>query len=134
MLREHEIPVAYSMVALAQESAKNSPQPFQEFMCYWTAFNNIYVTIAEHNGNFARLRTQRDGTIRRRENGGVFIPEVEMPLREREEIDLAFAEFGDKLKQDLISHSSTKFFVERIPKWQGFEIEFDENKQRLTES
>lgn len=131
MLAQYEIPVAYSMVALAQQSAKLAPQPFQEFMCYWTAFNNIYTTIAERKGYFARLRTQKDGAIRTRENGSVLIPEVEMALKERDEIDLAYNEFSETLKKKLISHASTKFFVERTPKWHGFEIEFDENKQKL---
>lgn len=131
MFHEYEIPVAYSMVALAQQCAKIAPQPFQEFMCYWTAFNNIYTAIAERNGYFARLRTQRDGTIRTRENGSVRIPEVEMALGERDEIDLAFNEFEEVLKKKLISHPSTRFFVGRTPRWHGREIQSDENDQKL---
>ncbi len=131
MLEPYEIPVAYSMVALAQQSAKIAPQPFQEFMCYWTAFNNIYTKIAEHKGHFARLRTRSDGTIVDRKNGGVRIPEVEMTLKERDEIGLAFNEFNEALKKKLIGHPSTKFFVKRTPRWHGRKIEFDENKQKL---
>jgi len=131
MLARYEIPVAFSMVELAQQAAKLAPQPFQEYMCYWAAFNNIYTTIAERKGYFTHLRIQKDGTIRVRENGSVLIPEVEIPLRERDEIDLAYTEFSETLKHNLITHPNTKFFVERIPKWQGVEIKFDENGQRL---
>ncbi len=131
MLAQYEIPVAYSMVELAQQVAKLAPQPFQEYMCYWPAFNNIYTTLAERKGNFAHLRIQKDGTIRIRKNGSVLIPEVEMALRERDEIDLAYTEFSETLKHNLITHPTTKFFVERIPKWHGVEIKFDENGQRL---
>ena len=99
MLTQYEIPAAYSMVALAELTAKITPQPFPEFMCYWTAFNNIYTTIAERKGYFARLRTQRDGTIRVRQNGNVLIPEVEMALGERNEIGLVYNEFNDVPKK-----------------------------------
>jgi hypothetical protein len=131
MLAQYEIPVAYSMVALAQKSAQLEPQPFQEILCYWSAFNNIYTTIAERKGYFARFRTQKDGTIRARVNGSVLIPEVEISLRVRDEIDLAYAEFSETLKHTLIAHPNTKFFVERVPIWRGLEIEFDGNGQRL---
>lgn len=131
MLAQYEIPVAYSMVALALQSAKLGPQPFQEFMCYWTAFNNIYTTIAEQNGQFARLRTKKDGTINTRENGSVFIPEVDMALNEREEIGLAYNKFSADLKYELITHPNTDFFVHRTPKWHGREIKVDGNGQTL---
>jgi hypothetical protein len=131
MFAQYEIPVAYSMVALAQKSAQSESQPFQEILCYWSAFNNIYTTISERKGYFARLRTQKDGTIRSRINGSVLIPEIEMSLRERDEIDLAYTEFSEALKHTLIAHPNTKFFVERVPKWQGREIKFDGNGQRL---
>jgi hypothetical protein len=131
MLHQFEIPVAYSMVALAQKTSQVDPQPFQEILCYWSAFNNIYTTIAEHKGYFGRLRTQKNGTIRARADGSVLIPEVEMSLRERDEIDLAYNEFNEALKHKLIAHPNSKFFVERVPKWHGAEVKFDGNGQRL---
>jgi hypothetical protein len=131
MLSSYDIPVAYSMVELARQSEKITQQPFTEFMCYWTAFNNIYTTIAEQKGFFARLRTQRDGTIRVRENGSVFIPEVEFALKTRDEIVLAFNGFSESLKNELILHPNTEFFVYRTPSWHSRKIEIDENGQRL---
>jgi hypothetical protein len=49
MLRfEHyQVPVAYSMVALAQKSSEHEFQPLQEYMCYWTAFNAVYSKVAD---------------------------------------------------------------------------------------
>jgi len=131
MLSRYEVPVAYSMIALARQSSKFGPQPFQEYMCYWTAFNNIYTTLAEQKGHIARLRTQKDGSIRTRPNGSVQIPEVEKVLTEREEIELAFDEFSETLKHELVTHPNAKFFVYRIPKWHGRRIEFDGSGQRL---
>jgi hypothetical protein len=87
--------------------------------------------IAESKGYFARLRTHKDGAIRVRENGSVLIPEVDMMLKERDEIDLTYEELNEALKKELIRHPSTKFFVERTPKWHGFNIECDEYKQKL---
>lgn len=50
MFADYEIPVAHSMVKLAAELRGYSAHPLQEFMCYWAAFNNIYVMIAEQQG------------------------------------------------------------------------------------
>lgn len=127
MLAQYEIQVAYSMVELA----RLSPQPFQEFMCYWTAFNNIYTTLAEQKGFGARLKTQADGAIKTRVNGSVQIPEAEQALSERKEIELAFDEFDESLKHNLLSHQNFVFFVSRIPMWRGRRIEFDSSGQRL---
>jgi hypothetical protein len=131
MFRKDEIPVAYSMVKLAQLSAKIVAPPFPEFMCYWTAFNNIYTTIAERAGYSADFRYRKDRTICERENGSVLIPQVEPALKERDEIGLVLNEFSEALKRKLIDHPSTKFFVSRIPKWRGHNIEFDVKRQKL---
>lgn len=131
MLAQYEIQIAYSMVELAQQAAKFAPQPFQEYMCYWSAFNNIYTTLAERKGNFAHLHIQKDGSIHMRKNGSVLIPEVKLALSERDEIELAFTEFSESLKHKIITHQNTVFFVERVPKWHGVEIKFDEIGQRL---
>ena len=131
MFAQHEIPVAYSMVALAHQATQITPEPFQELLCYWTAFNNIYTTITENRGHVARFQKLSDGTIRTIRNGSVLIPVVRMKLKERDEIDLAFEVFSVDLKRSLILHRNTKFFVYRHPKWHGREIEFDESGQKL---
>jgi hypothetical protein len=131
MLSRYEVPVAYSMIMLAHQSSKFEPQPFQEFMCYWTAFNNIYTTLAEQKGHGARLRKHKDGSIRTRPNGSLQIPEVEKIITEREEIASAFDEFSNTLKHGLITHPNTEFFINRIPKWHGHRIKTDATGQRL---
>jgi hypothetical protein len=64
VLREHEIPVAYPMVAMAAQG--HEPHPMRQFMCCWAAFNNIYVTLAAQAGKRARLRYSPDGSVQSR--------------------------------------------------------------------
>lgn len=131
MLLEYQVPVAYSMIALARQSSRAERQPFQEFMCYWTAFNNIYTTLAEQKGYKAQLKTHKNGSIQTRPNGSVQIPEIKKALTEGKEIELAFDEFDEILKHELITHTNTNFFVYRIPQWHQFPIEFDGSGQRI---
>ncbi|MBC7947999.1 MAG: hypothetical protein H7Y42_08990 [Chitinophagaceae bacterium] len=127
---DYEVPVAYSMVTLAAQLSAPSSHPVQGFVCYWAAFNNIYVTIADKEGRRAQLRRNRDGSLRTRAVGCVNIPEVS-PMRERDQIDLAFLNFTDKLKHELVDHPNTRFFVYRTPYWRGQPIENDATGQRL---
>lgn len=131
ILAQYEIPVAYSMVAMATQllPAKAS-HPIETFMCYWAAFNNIYVTVAEQKGRRVRVRRNNDGSLRTRPVGQVNIPEVAV-VSEREQLDLAFMEFSNELKRDMIEHPSTRFFVYRAPYWRGQPITYDGNGQRL---
>jgi hypothetical protein len=125
---EYEVPVAYSMVAMATQVP--STHPLQAFTCYWAAFNNIYVTIAEQSGKRARLRKNADGSLRTRMVGQINVPQVST-VSEREQIDLAFDQFPDELKRRLAEHSSTLFFAYRTPQWRGQSIERDASGQRL---
>jgi hypothetical protein len=128
MFEEYEVPVAYSMVAMAKQLP--STHPLQAFTCYWAAFNNIYVTIAEQSGMKARLRKNADGSLRVRTVGQTNIPQVST-VSEREQIDLACDRFPDELKSRLVEHSSTAFFAYRTPQWRGEPIERDAGGQRL---
>ena len=127
MFEQYEVPVAYSMVNLAQLST----EPFQEFMCYWTAFNSIYSTLAEREGFIPQLKTRKDGTLKSRQNGSVLIPEIIPALSEHGEIELALSEFDTTLRHCLLDHPTFVFFVYRIPSWHGSHIEFDVLKQRV---
>jgi hypothetical protein len=100
------------------------------FLCYWAAFNNIYVTIAERAGRTPQLRKNSDGSIRTRTVGGVDVPLVTV-VGERDQIDLAFREFTDALKCQLVEHPSSMFFVHRTPYWSGLPVERDSSGQRL---
>jgi hypothetical protein len=55
---DYEVPVAYSMVKMATRF-KGDVHPLGVFTCYWAAFNNIYVTIADQQGRRPQLRTHR---------------------------------------------------------------------------
>ncbi len=102
----------------------------EAFTCYWAAFNNIYIVVAERRGLRPRIRTNADGSIRTRIVGQVNVPEVS-PAREREQIGMAVEEFTDDLKRRLIEHPSARFFAYRTPQWHGQPIERDANGQRL---
>lgn len=129
-LAQHEVPVAFSLVSLIKQGTGQFTHPIGQFTCYWAAFNNIYVTIADRAGHRPRLTKRRDGSIRRRVDGSVSIPEVS-PVSERQQIDSAFQRFSDDLKQRLIEHPSTRFFVYRTPYWKGRPIATDSNGQQL---
>jgi hypothetical protein len=109
---------------------RDGRHPFEKFFLLWTAFNNIYTTIASRQGRSTQLIVSDDGTIATCTNGNVKIPQVKT-VSEREQMYLALAEFDNKLKHNLIIHESTNFFVNRIPFWQGTQIEYDAFRQRV---
>ena len=126
---QYEVPVAYSMITMAMQLGRPS-HPLEAFTCYWAAFNNIYVTIAEQAGKKAQLRKNADGSLRTRAVGQVNLPDVAV-VTEREQIDLAFQQFTGDLKCGLVEHPSSRFFVYRTPQWRGVPIERDARGQRL---
>jgi len=130
MLAEHEVPVAYSMNRLAMIINGRSPHPMQLFTCYWTAFNNIYVTLAEYNGETVKFKTNPDGSIKMRVTGPVSLPKV-TTVSERKQIGLAFKQFSGDLKRRLVEHDSAKFFVYRTPHWRGKPVVQDADGQHL---
>ncbi|MCI0397961.1 MAG: hypothetical protein L0332_16995 [Chloroflexi bacterium] len=104
-----EIPVAYSMLELAEVYlVKQTTPPYAEFLCFWAAFNNIYVKIAD----------QKKGGQAKRPG-------------EKAQIVMAVNELGDDLKHQLITHDSTRFFAYRIPSWRGHKIEYDASGKKL---
>lgn len=109
---------------------RDGSHPFQQYFLFWTAFNNIYTTIAYGKGLRIQLKENEDGSIVRIANGNVKIPEV-IPVSEREQIHLALQEFDHDLKHTLILHQGTKYFVGRIPYWQGKPIEYDALGQKI---
>lgn len=130
ILADYEIPVAYSMLAMAAQTPERRPDIIPQFMCYWVAFNNIYVTIAERAGKQPQLRRNSDGSIQTCSTGDISVPKV-TPVREREQLDLAFLEFTENLKRRIVEHQSARFFVDRTPCWKGQRIEYDSGGQRL---
>jgi hypothetical protein len=96
----------------------------------WTAFYNIYSTIAAREGFSTQLIVKEDGTIETYANGSVNIPKVKI-VSEREQIALALENFDHQLKHHLILHESTIFFLNRTPFWKGKQIEHDASGQRV---
>jgi hypothetical protein len=128
--QEVEVPIAYSLVTLAEQDTSPSGYPIGQFTCYWAAFNNIYVTIAERAGRHPKLKTKPDGSIKMRTNGAIQVPDVQT-VSEREQIILAFNTFTLALKRGLVEHPNTSFFVYRTPRWHGQAIPIDGTGQRL---
>jgi hypothetical protein len=62
--------------------------------------------------------------MRRINTDGIQIPDV-YSAQESQEIEVAFSYFDDELKQSLITHQNTEFFVNRKPKWLTEEISTD---------
>jgi hypothetical protein len=128
-LAQYEVPVAYSMVKLAMQF-KADVHPFGVFTCYWAAFNNVYVTIADQKGRKPQLRANPDGSPRTRAVGHVKVPQVDS-VSEREQLDLVVQQFTADLKRRLVEHASTSFFAYRTPHWRGQPIRRDANGQLL---
>jgi len=120
IFQRYEIPIAYTMIAAARRirPRRDGRHPFEQYFLFWTAFNNIYTTIADSKGRRTHIKVNDDGSIATIANGNVNIPEVVL-VSEREQIRLAFQEFDDDLKHTLILHAGTKCFVGQIPYWGG---------------
>jgi hypothetical protein len=127
-----ETKVAYSMLRSAKniKSSQKEYDPFEKYSYLWIAFNNIYQVVSDYNGKAARLRYLPDGKVETKHEGKFLIPKVDL-VSEREQIDNAVDEFSDELREQLIKHESTKFFVYRTPKWRGNPIEKDVRGQKL---
>jgi len=103
---------------------------FQLYFLFWAAFNNIYTTIAHIKGIRTQIKKNNDGSVVTIANGNVNIPEV-VCVTEKEQIYRSLEEFEDDLKDTLIHHKGTEYFVNRIPYWQGKPIEYDVVGQRV---
>ena len=124
--------MAYSMIAAARRirPRRDGRHPFEQYFLFWTAFNNIYTTIAHSKGRRNRIKENNDRSIATIANGNVNIPQVVI-VSEKEQIHLACQEFAGELKDALVLHKGTGYFVGRIPYWQGMQIEYDAFGQRV---
>lgn len=132
VFKRHELPLATTMIETARriKPRRDGGHTYQHYFLYWTAFNNIYTTIAHRSGYRTQVIKNEDGTILTTPNGHVNIPAVEI-VGEKEQIHLALLEFGGELKDELILHNSTRYFVGRTPYWEGIPVELDAFGQRL---
>jgi hypothetical protein len=129
-LNRIDVPVAHSMVRLAKRvHQQQDVPPFQRFLCYWMAFNNIYIVLGEQEGLFSTLLPDEGAPITR-EVAGRQIPNLHPP-REWRLINVAKSKMSPSLKQQLILHPSVEFFVTRVPRWRGDPLTHDAHGQRL---
>lgn len=131
MLRNYEVPVAYAMTELATQLRQRGPHPLEMFTLYWVAFNSIYATLAEQAGVSAKWRhNKKDGSPKFRVVSRMQMPDVGLAT-DQEQMARAFERFGASLRRRLVEHPSTRFFVDRTPKWGGQTIPTDARGQRL---
>jgi len=130
--KRYELPFAYSMMTAARRirPRRDGGYLFEQYFLYWTAFNNIYTTISNIKGCQTQVKKNTDGSVVTIPNGNVNIPDVAL-VSEGDQMYLALDEFKDDLKHALIIHDSTKYFLNRVPFWQGAKIEYDHIGQRV---
>ncbi|MBN2602074.1 MAG: hypothetical protein JXR87_08775, partial [Candidatus Marinimicrobia bacterium] len=131
-LRKQDIQIAYSMIETAQRirARRDGSHLFQLYFLFWAAFNKIYTAIAYRKGIRTQIKKNSDGSIMTITNGNVNIPKV-LSVSEKEQIYCSLDEFKDVLKDSLIHHKGTEYFVNRIPYWQSKPIEYDVVGQRV---
>lgn len=131
-INRSEIQIAYPMIETAKriKPRRDGGHWYQKYFLYWTAFTAIYTTIARHQGLRNQIVKNEDGSIATQANGHVNIPEVKV-ASEREQLHFCVDEFDDQLKHTLITHQSTKYFLTRIPYWEGEKIKTDAFRQRI---
>jgi len=127
-----ELPMAYVMVETAEriKPRRDGRHPADKYFLTWTAFSAIYATLAHRQGIRTELVHGEDGAVITHPNGSVQIPQV-IPVSEQAQLALALADFDEPLKDALIRHPGTAFFLNRTPFWQGKKIEQDAAGQRL---
>ena len=118
------------MAELGRQAAQRPEQRVSAYLCYWAAFTNIYAILAGQQGARPHFGLHKSGTLRTRRVGAFKMAEVDPPP-ESELLDKACAGLDATLKHKLITHASTRFFVQRTPVWQGKNIAIDGAKQRL---
>jgi hypothetical protein len=124
---QYEVPVAYAMISMARRISEVHYEPFQEYMSYWTAFNNIYTTIADFNGLRPTFEIV-DGVKRTRSQWGYTFPTVR-PVSEVAQIQAAIKQIPSEVSHQLIVSENTKFFVYR--KLRGLFTDVDSIGQKM---
>lgn len=125
-----ETGIAQAMAALGRQAVQHPAQRASAYLCYWTAFTNIYAGIAAQQGVRPHFGLRKNGTLRTRRVGTLKMAEIDPPS-EDELLDKACAGLDAALKHKLITHASTRFFVQRTPVWRGKRIGVDGARQRL---
>ena len=105
-----EIPVAISMIQLAEMTR----HPFQRYLSFWAAFNNIYTQISQRQGLRAQAILDDNGNPKTKEERGYTFPKVRIP-GEIDQITEAIIQLSAGTKDAIIRHPNIHFFVDRTP-------------------
>jgi hypothetical protein len=130
MEQKAEVGIVRAMAELGRQAAQHPEQHASAYLCYWVAFTNIYATLALQQGARPNFGLHKNGTLRTRRVGTLKMAEIDPPS-ESELLDRACAGLDAVPKHKLITHTSTRFFVQRTPVWQGKSIAVDGARQRL---
>lgn len=104
-------PIAYGMVRLSQRSNQNY---FIRYMCFWSAFNNIYQYLSDQDGFGSRLVYDANQQLRIREVTGYLLPRVETEP-ETEAILRTIRKLSPEQRIKWLRLPEVLFFVERTP-------------------
>jgi hypothetical protein len=120
-----DLPIADKMLHLVDIG--HAMHPFQKYMCFWIAFNNIYTTNTYTLDKNDKLKRDASGDVQYRtdEFSGFRMPVISSILHEKEQIVITTKEIDPNFQRELISHSSLTYFVSRHPLFNGFEIKKD---------
>ena len=121
--------LASAMVRLVEQRRSGEMEPLEQYMCYWVGFSNICVTIANEQGCRPAL-VASGGRLQLEQVGGFSMPGVRLP-EEREQLEAVSKVLSSQLKEKLILHRCTRFFVNRLPRFEGDELTVDSRGQRL---
>jgi hypothetical protein len=132
LLGDYEVPVAKSVMHLLGriDLSTYDEDVFIKYIMLWIAFNNIYVTIANQEGiqRKPEFNTSDNSLKTITTKDSIILPKMSR-VTERDQIDVAYENFSEGIKDELIKHKSTKFFVYRKPKWNGIPFEKDNTGQ-----
>ena len=130
MKPQTETGIAQAMAKLGRQAAQRPGPRASAYLCYWAAFTNIYAALATQQGARPHFGLRKNGTLRTRRVGTLKMAEIDPPA-ESELLDKACAGLDAALKHKLITHASTRFFVQRTPVWRGKSIAVDGARQHL---
>jgi hypothetical protein len=117
------------MARLVEHGQRSEIEPLEQYMCYWVGLNNICITVGHEQGWGPEIMMV-GGRPQLEQIDGFTMPQVRAPS-EREQLEAVFKTFSQQLKETLVLHKCTRFFVNRLPRFQGHELTVDARGQRL---
>jgi len=126
-----DLTIADKMLDLVDKD--NATHPFQKFMCFWIAFNNIYTTNAYTLGKNDQLIKDASGEVQYRDDelSGLRFPVISTRLNEKDQILKIIKETNIDFQKKLIFNPNLTYFVNRHPIFNGVEIKKDDLGQEV---